>query len=84
MLKIVFVWGFVALPLTIALALIGYQVRYFILAILAITVVAAAAWGVLRLGSDIDSWWEAAPPSRAPPPCLAQPGGEPVGDSCAL
>ena len=70
MLKTVFVWLFIAIPLASAVGLIGYRMRTFLLVLGLIVLAAAGLWGSLRLGSALDGWWQGTP--AEPPPCLDQ------------
>src|SRR5437879_4175239 len=58
MLKTVFVWLFIAVPLASAIGLIGYRMRTFLLVVGLIILGAAGIWGTLRLGSVPDGWWD--------------------------
>ena len=73
MLKTVFVWLFIAVPLASAVGLIGYRMRTFLLVLGLIVLAAAGIWGTLRLGNALDGWWHGTPPDLTPPPCLEQP-----------
>jgi hypothetical protein len=72
MLKTVFVWLFIAVPLASAIGLIGYRMRTFLLVLGLIILGAAGIWGTLRLGSALDGWWNGTPADLTPPPCLEQ------------
>ena len=44
MLETLFIWGFVVLPLAVAVVLIAYRVRVFLIGIILISLTAAAGW----------------------------------------
>jgi len=50
MLETLFIWGLILLPLGIAIVLIAYRARFFILGIAGIALVLALIWAALRLG----------------------------------
>ena len=75
MLKTVFLWLFIAVPLASAIGLIGYRMRRFLLVLGLIVLAAAGIWGSLRLGSALDGWWHGTPAD--PPSCLEQPARSP-------
>jgi hypothetical protein len=82
MLKTVFVWLFIAVPLASAIGLIGYRMRTFLLVVGLIILGAAGIWGTLRLGSVLDGWWHGTP--AEPPPCLEQPAGVSPSGRCGV
>jgi hypothetical protein len=84
MLKTVFVWLFIAVPLASAIGLIGYRMRTFLLVVGLIILGAAGIWGTLRLGSVLDGWWHGTPADLAPPPCLEQPAGASPSGKCGV
>ena len=49
MLETLFIWGLVILPLAVALVLVAYRARYFVLGIAIIVLVMMLIWGILRL-----------------------------------
>lgn len=51
MLKTMFVFGFVAVPLVLAFMLILYRARYFLLGIAAIALLLVLLWGGLRIAA---------------------------------
>jgi len=84
MLKTVFVWLFIAVPLASAVGQIGYRMRRFLL-VLGLSVLAAAGiWGTLRLGSALDGWWHGAPRDLTPPPCLEQSAHSSPSSKCGV
>ena len=82
MIKTVFVWLFIAVPLASAIGLIGYRMRTFLLVVGLIILGAAGIWGSLRLGSVLDGWWHGTPAD--PPPCLEQPAGFSSSGKCGV
>lgn len=78
MLQNVFIGAFVILPLTVALLLILWRVRGFVLTVAAIVLVAMAVWGALRVGDLFTGWGD----RRPPPACFDAPSG--ALDRCAL
>jgi hypothetical protein len=78
MLQNVFIAGFVALPLTVALLLILWRIRGFVLTVMAIVLVGMAVWGALRVGDALTGWGN----RRPPPACFDTPAG--ALDRCAL
>ena len=84
MLKTVFVWLFIAVPLASAVGLIGYRMRIFLLVLGLIVLGAAGLWGALRLGSVLDGWWYGAPADLTPRPCLEQPSHTSPASKCGV
>ena len=84
MLKTVFVWLFIAVPLAGAVGLIGYRMRTFLLVLGLIVLAAAGIWGALRLSSTLDGWWHGTPPDLTPPPCLEQPARSSPSAKCGV
>ena len=84
MLKTVFVWLFIAVPLASAVGLIGYRMRTFLLVLGLIVLAAAGIWGTLRLGSVLDGWWHGTPTDLTPPPCLEQPPRASPSTKCGV
>ena len=84
MLKNVFVWLFIAVPLASAVGLIGYRMRTFLLVVGLIVMAAAGIWGALRLGETLDGWWYGRPADLAPPPCLEQPSQAAPSAKCGV
>jgi hypothetical protein len=78
MLQNVFIAAFVVLPLTVALLLILWRIRGFVIAMAAIVLVAMAVWGALRVGDLLTGWGN----RRPPPACFDTPSG--TLDRCAL
>lgn len=84
MLKTLFVWGFVALPLAIAIALMIYRARILIAFILVLGLVAAGIWGAMRFGASIQAWWDGTPPNTAPGECAGRIPGTQPAEPCGL
>ena len=84
MLKTIFLWLFIAVPLASAIGLIGYRMRNFLLVVGLIILAAAGIWGSLRLGSALDAWWAGTPPDLTPPPCLEQPALSSPSAKCGV
>jgi hypothetical protein len=82
MLKTFFLWAFVVVPLGIAIALLLYRGRYFIVTIAALMIVMAGIWTALRLEESISAWWYGAPPAVSD--CTNLPPGTPLPEECAL
>ena len=82
MLKTVFLWLFIAVPLASAIGLIGYRMRTFLLVLGLIVLAAAGIWGSLRLGSALDGWWRGT--AAAPPPCLDQAARSSPPATCGI
>jgi hypothetical protein len=78
MLQDLFVAAFVVLPLTVAMLLILWRIRGFVLTVLAIVLVGMAVWGALRVGDVLTGWGD----RRPPPACFDAPSG--TLDRCAL
>jgi hypothetical protein len=56
MLQTFFIWTFIVLPLGIAVAVMLYRSRWFILGIAAVAAAMAVIWGVLTLATSVDRW----------------------------
>ena len=56
MLQTFFIWTFIVLPLAIAVAMMLYRSRWFILGVAAVAAVMAVVWGVLTLATSVDRW----------------------------
>jgi hypothetical protein len=82
MLKSFFLWGFVVVPLAIAIALIAYRARFVLVAIVALLLVMASIWTALRFEDSIAEWWNGAPPGTMN--CADVPPGSHVPPECAL
>jgi hypothetical protein len=81
MVKTFFILALVVLPLAVAVALIAYRVRYFVLGIVAIAVVTALIWAGIRLAAMLDNSDEARSPplERTSISCdVAKDGSRPV------
>ena len=84
MLKTLFVWGFVVVPLAIAIVLMVYRARILIAFILVLGLAAAGVWGAMRFGSSIQAWWHGTPSSSQPEHCTGQVPGAPPAEPCGL
>ena len=84
MLKTFFIWGFVVVPLAIAIALMVYRARILIVFILVLGLAAAGVWGAMRFGSSIEAWWQGTPSSSPPDQCSGRIGGAPPAEPCGL
>ena len=56
MLQTFFIWTFIVLPLAIAVAVMLYRSRWFILGLAAVAAAMAVVWGVLTLATSVDRW----------------------------
>ena len=56
MLQTFFIWAFIVLPLAIAVAVMLYRSRWFILGLAAVAAAMAVVWGVLTLATSVDRW----------------------------
>jgi ABC-type Na+ efflux pump permease subunit len=76
MLKTVFIATLVVLPLGLAIALIAYRARYFVLGIVGIALLAVLMWGGIRLAAMFDEAPESqsAGPAVTPIACVAADG----------
>ena len=77
MLKTFFIWAFVVLPLVIALAVMLYKARWFILGIAAVAAAMAVVWGGLTLATSVDRWIDRPAGSGAIVPCAEAAPGSP-------
>ena len=81
MLQTFFIWAFIALPLAIAVAVMLYRSRWFVLGIAAVAAAMALVWGILILATLVDRWLDRPPDAAAIVPCAkAAPGSQ----SCTL
>jgi hypothetical protein len=85
MLKTVFIATLVVLPLGLAIALIAYRARYFVLGIAAIFLLAALMWGGIRVAAMLDESPESqsAGPASTPIACV-DPDGAAMPLHCRL
>ena len=76
MLRTLFISGLVLLPLVIAVVLIAYRARYFVLGIAAIVVLMMLIWAGLRIASMLDEGGAGRPagPERAAAAEMNVPG----------
>jgi hypothetical protein len=77
MLKTFFISALVVLPLGIAVALIAYRARYFVLGIAVIVLVMALVWGGIRVAAmlDEDAGSQSAGPAPTPITCVDRADG---------
>ena len=61
MLQTFFIWTFIVLPLAIAVAVMLYRSRWFILGLAAVAAAMAVVWGVLTLATSVDRWLDRSP-----------------------
>jgi len=71
MLKTFFIATLVILPLAVAMALIAYRARYFVLGIAVIILVTMVIWAGIRVAAMVDKNSEAVPSGPANISCLA-------------
>jgi hypothetical protein len=82
MLETLFIWGFVVLPLAVAVVLIAYRVRVFVIGIILISLTAAAGWVAISAVGSLEGWLHAREAGRGTPAC-ADPGAS-KAERCAL
>jgi hypothetical protein len=85
MLKTLFIATLVVLPLAVAIVLIAYRARYFVLGIAAIVFVAMLMWAGIRIAAMFDKSTDAgsAGPARTSISCVERSAAEPPLD-CGL
>jgi hypothetical protein len=75
MLVTFFILAFIALPLAIAVAVMLYRSRWFILGVAAVATAMAVIWGFLILAASVDRWLDRSADAAAIVPCTeAMPG----------
>ena len=79
MLKTFFIATLVVLPLAVALALIAYRARYFVLGVAVIVLVTMAIWAGIRVAAmvDRDALSQPAEPASKPISCHQPEGAQP-------
>ena len=79
MLKTFFIATLVVLPLAVALALIAYRARYFVLGLVVIILVTMAIWAGIRVAAmvDKDALSQPAEPASKPISCREPEGARP-------
>ena len=79
MLKPLFIATLVVLPLAVAVALIAYRARYFVLGIAAIVFLAMLIWAGIRVAAMLDKSADSEPagPARTSISCRAGSAAEP-------
>ena len=81
MLQTFFILAFIVLPLAIAVAVMLYRSRWFILGVAAVAAAMAVVWGVLTLATSVDRWVDRSRDAAAIVLCTeAAPGSQ----SCIL
>lgn len=83
MLRSFFLWGFVVVPLVVAIVLIVYRGRYFIITVAVLLLVMAGIWTALRLENSISTWWHGEG-SPVPAICSDVPPGTALPEECTL
>jgi hypothetical protein len=79
MLQTFFIWAFIVLPLAIAVAVMLYRSRWFILGVAAVVAAMAVVWGVLTLATSVDRWLGGEADAAAIVLCTeATPGSKPA------
>ena len=76
MLKTLFISTLVVLPLGVAIALIAYRARYFVIGVAAIVLLAMLVWGGIRLAAQFEGNGESqsAGPAATPISCVDNDG----------
>lgn len=79
MLKTLFIAALVVLPLAVAIALIAYRARYFVLGIAVIVFLVMLIWAGIRVAAMLDTSADSAPvePARTAISCLERSVAEP-------
>ena len=79
MLKTLFIATLVVLPLALAVALIAYRARYFVLGIAVIVLVTMLIWAGIRVAAMVDKNAESQPavPAKTAIACLEPAAAEP-------
>jgi hypothetical protein len=82
MLETLFIWGLIIIPLGIAVVLVAYRARYFVLGIGVIILVMMLIWALLRFGMMLgeDSSSGATNNESQPIACLRAEGDRPPDD----
>jgi hypothetical protein len=83
MLETLFIWGLIIIPLGIAVVLVAYRARYFVVGIGVIILVMMLIWALLRFGIMLgeDSGSIAVETNGQPIACL-RAEGEPLLSGC--
>ena len=77
MLQTFFISAFIALPLAIAVAVMLYRSRWFILGVAAVAAAMAVVWVLLFLATSVDRWLDPNADAAAIVPCIeAAPGSQ--------
>lgn len=82
MLRDFFIYGFVVLPLVIAVLFALYRARFFILGIAVLSVVIALIWGVLKLTTMPDGGDGVAATPIKETSCRSPAAGAPAALAC--
>jgi hypothetical protein len=82
MLETLFIWGFVVLPLAVAVVLIAYRVRVFLIGIIVISLTAAVGWAVISGVGSLEGWLHARDAGHGAPACADTSAGK--SERCAL
>lgn len=69
MLETLFIWGLILVPLGVAVVLIAYRARYFVLGVALIILLMMLIWGALRLGIMF---------GESPAPLAIEMNGQPI------
>lgn len=83
MLETLFVIGFVLLPLAVAVVLILYRARFFVLGLAGIVAFLVVIWVVLKTSDIVERTFDPRVPAHSMPGNCATPGQAP-SDDCRL